>query len=115
MIMGDGNHPYWDEGMRHAHDGWWSGPFHLIVFLVVLALLVAGAVWLARRLSYGSFAALPAAPFATAGVAPAASDPAVAALRMRYAAGEVSREEFQQALADLTGAADSAAGDAPAP
>ena len=33
-----------------------------------------------------------------------AADPAVATLRMRYAKGEVSREDFRHALADLTGA-----------
>jgi hypothetical protein len=33
-----------------------------------------------------------------------AHDPAVATLRMRYAKGEVSRDDFQNAIADLTGA-----------
>ena len=52
-------------------------------------------------------AVAPAGALAVAG-APAAGDPAVAALRMRYARGEVSREDFQNAIRDLTGDAPTA-------
>ena len=102
--MGSGNNGYWNEGMRHAHDGWWGGPFHAIVLLLLLGLLVAGAVWLVRRFSRGGFAPAVAGP-AVMPTALVAADPAVAALRMRYASGEVSREEFQQAMKDLGGVA----------
>ena len=99
---GDNNHYY--DGMRHVNDGWWGGPFHVIVMLLLLALLIAGAVWLVRHFSHGGFAPAAAGPamIPSASLAP---DPAVAALRMRYAKGEVSREEFQHALEDLGGVA----------
>ncbi len=98
-----GNDFYWQQGAHHAHEGWWSGPLHAIVLLLLLALLVAGVVWLVRRLSppVATQAAVPAAVPAGA----TAADPAVAALRMRYARGEVSREDFQHAIEDLAGAA----------
>jgi uncharacterized membrane protein len=101
MEHGHGNDFYWQEGARHAHEGWWAGPLHFVALLLLLALLVAGVVWLVRRL----------APAPAQAIAPAADsapaltgDPAVATLRMRYARGEVSREDFQHTLADLTGA-----------
>ena len=99
-----GHELYWQEGARHAHEDWWSGPLHLLVLVLFVALLVAGAVWLVRRLSPG--VAQAAAP-AVAGVSPAAltADPAIAALRMRYAKGEVSRDDFQHTMDDLTGVA----------
>jgi uncharacterized membrane protein len=97
-----GNDFYWREGAYRAHDDWWGGPLHLLVFLLFLIALVAAVVWLVRRLF----------PVATVqAIAPAAApavlaaDPAVAALRMRYARGEVSREDFQHTMEDLTGAA----------
>jgi uncharacterized membrane protein len=103
MEHGHGNGFYWQEGAGRAHDGWSGGPLHFIVLLLLLALLVGGVVWLVRRLAPAAGAAVvPAA--APAAVAAPAADPAVAALRMRYARGEVSREDFQNALADLTGA-----------
>ena len=70
-------------------------------------------VWLVRRLSPSvAQAATPVAvpAGATAGGGNAlTADPAVATLRMRYAKGEVSREDFQNAIQDLTGAAPTAA------
>jgi uncharacterized membrane protein len=97
-----GNDFYWQQGAHHAHDGWWSGPLHAIIVLLLLALLVAGVVWLVRRLSPA--VATQAAVSAAAPAAAMAADPAVAALRMRYARGEVSRDDFQHAMEDLTGA-----------
>ena len=105
MDHGQGRELYWQEGARHAHDGWWSGPLHAVVLLLLVALLVVGVVWIVRRLSTGTATAtaVPAAvPVAAAAVA---ADPAVAALRMRYARGEVSREDFRHGMDDLTGAA----------
>ena len=98
-----GNDFFFQEGPRHAHDDWWGWPLHAIFFLLLLALLVVGVVWAVRRLS-PAVAAQAAVPGA---VPPAAlgGDPAVATLRMRYAKGEVSRDDFQSAMADLTGAA----------
>ena len=100
--MGGDRNQYWNEGMHHANDGWWGGPLHLILFLLLLALLVAGVVWLVRHFSGGGLATAAAGP-ALMPSPPAGPDPAVAALRMRYAKGEVSREEFQHAMEDLGG------------
>jgi uncharacterized membrane protein len=77
--------------------------FHVIGLLLFVALLVVGVVWFVRRFlpAQVTTAAVPAA----VAEAPAGADPAVAMLRMRYAKGEVSREDFQHAVADLTGAA----------
>jgi uncharacterized membrane protein len=111
--MGGDRNQYWDEGMRHAHDGWWGGPLDVIVLLLLLALLVAAVVWLVRYFSRGGFAPAAAGPALPA--APAGSDPAIAALRMRYAKGEVSREEFQHAMEDLGGVAGPAPGGEDAP
>ena len=93
---------YFEEGARHAHEDWWGGPLHVILLLLFMALLVTGVVWFVRRFlpAHVTTAAVPAA----VSEAPAGGDPAVATLRMRYAKGEVSREDFQHALADLTGA-----------
>jgi uncharacterized membrane protein len=88
--------------MHHPNAGWWGGPLHLILFLLLLALLVAGVVWLVRYFSRGGLAPAAAGP---ALMPTAAPDPAVAALRMRYAKGEVSREEFQHGMEDLGGVA----------
>lgn len=103
MDRGHDNEFFWQEGARHVHEEWWSGPFHAIAFLILLALLVVGVVWIVRRLSPG----VPAATVVPVGTPAAgiAADPAVAALRMRYARGEVSREDFQHGMEDLTGTA----------
>jgi uncharacterized membrane protein len=95
MEHGHDNDFSWQEGARHAHEGWWGGPLSFVALLLFMALLVAGVIWLVRRLAPAH--ALGAAP---AAVAP---DSAVTTLRMRYARGEVSRDDFQHTLADLTG------------
>jgi uncharacterized membrane protein len=102
-----GNGFYWQEGARHAHHEWWHGPLHAVLLLLLVALLVVGVVWIVRRLSPAppTLAAAPAA----APLAATATDPAVVTLRMRYAKGEVSREDFLHTMDDLTGAAVTAA------
>ncbi len=106
MQHGRGNDEFWYEGARHAHEGWWGGPLHLILFVLFVALLVVGAVWIVRRLVPAA-APQPFVPAVMPAGAAAAHDPAVAALRMRYASGEVSREDFQQRMDDLAGGAGS--------
>ena len=93
---------FFQDGPHHGHDGWWYGPLHVLFLLLFIALVIVAAVWLLRRLAPGVAQATAVAPAAT--VAAPGADPAVATLRMRYAKGEVSREDFQHALADLTGA-----------
>ncbi len=102
-----GNEFFMQEGARHAHDSWWDGPLHAIVLVLLLALLIGGVVWLLRRLSPS--VAQAATPAVAGGSAAAlAADPAVSTLRMRYAKGEISRDDYRAAFEDLTGAATSA-------
>jgi uncharacterized membrane protein len=103
---------FWQDGPYHGRDEWWQAPLHAFFVLLLVALLVIGIVWLVRRLSpsvaqAAAPVAVPAGAIASGGAALSA-DPAVATLRMRYAKGEVSREDFQNAIQDLTGAAPTA-------
>src|SRR6476659_10791001 len=77
------NEFFFQDGPYHGHDAWWAAPLHALFVLLLVALLVVGVIWLVRRLSPAASAA--AAPAATPAVVggPAASDPAVATLRMR--------------------------------
>lgn len=96
-------------GRRHEHDG---VPFlHWLVPLLVLALLAGGIVWLVVRVGFDRRGS-GGAP-STAGIAPAAVDPALGALRMRYARGELSREEFARISRDLGGVVPPDLGDTP--
>jgi uncharacterized membrane protein len=101
---------FFQDGPHHGHDGgWW--PLHVLFLLLFIALIIVAAVWLLRRLFPGVAQATAVAP--AAAVAAPGADPAVATLRMRYAKGEVSREDFRHALADLT-EAEAPTGDPPA-
>jgi putative membrane protein len=79
-------------------DGWnmmgggfmWFWVVMVVVMVVVLALLVAGAIWLARTLTR------PSNP-------PSGPGPARAELDLRYARGDLTREEYLQRRADLEG------------
>jgi putative membrane protein len=89
-----------DHGSMHQMMGGMGGGmmgggfmwFWAVFWVVVLALLVVGAIWLARTL--------------TAGGAGRAGDPAADAKReldLRYARGDLDREEYLQRRADLEG------------
>ena len=80
------------------HDHW-NHAGHLLGWLIPLVIIVALAVltvWAVRRMS---------APPASAAPTPAPgtpqSDPAVESARIRYARGEISREEFLRVVEDL--------------
>jgi putative membrane protein len=81
----------------YTHHGFWL--FGVIPFLMFLV-LVAVAVWAVLRLS--SRPAGPAA-FGPRTAPPMPRDPAVEELRVRYARGELDREEFLQRSRDLGG------------
>jgi putative membrane protein len=82
-------------------DGWnmmgggfmWFWVVMVVVMVVVLALLVAGAIWLARTLTRPS-----SPPGGPAGPSPARTE-----LDLRYARGDLTREEYLQRRADLEG------------
>jgi uncharacterized membrane protein len=91
-------------GMWGPHAApWWTGPAHVVTVLLLVA-LIAVAVWGVLRLTNQR------AALATGAVR--ANDPAGAALRLRYARGEISREEYLGRAADL-GLAPGAAPEAP--
>jgi putative membrane protein len=77
-----------DRGMMGGFMWFWA-----IFMVVVLALLVAGAIWLARTLTRPS-----SPPGGPAGPSPARTE-----LDLRYARGDLTREEYLQRRADLEG------------
>lgn len=95
----------WADLSRFDHDPWWEGPLEALLVALAVAFLVVAVVWVVRRLAAGAAvpasAAVPVAAPAVAAAAP--DDPAVEVLRLRYARGEVDREQFQRTLDDLTG------------
>jgi putative membrane protein len=82
----------------YSHHGFWL--FGLIPFLMFLV-LVGVAIWAVLRLS-----ARPAGPvaFGPRPAPPMPRDPALEELRVRYARGDLDREEFLQRSRDLGGA-----------
>jgi uncharacterized membrane protein len=82
------------------HPGWYWP--HFVFTFVVLAVLVALGFWLvtnARRHAHGHHA-MPMGPPTSP---TSAIDPALQEARMRYARGEISREDFLAISADLGG------------
>lgn len=98
-----GSDPYFYGGPHHAHDSWWAGPAHLLLFILLVALLIAGVVWLVHRLAPAAMTRTATPAVIPAAAASAVDDPAVATLRMRYARDEVSRNDYRNAIEDLTG------------
>ena len=86
--------------MMHGWDSWGRGfmvVFPLLGFLVwiiFVGLIIVALVYLVRYLAHLPVEARPAAL--------PAPDP-VAVLKLRYARGEITREQYQQMLADLQG------------
>jgi putative membrane protein len=81
------------------HDTWWQGGFHLLP-LLLFAIFIGVLVWGILRLSSpGAFASamMPAGPM------PPTRDQALEELRVRYARGELDRNDFLERSADLGG------------
>jgi putative membrane protein len=86
-------HPYWE----HAGNG---HPFLWFLFFLLLAVVVGlVAAFVLRRLGDRPGRAL---PFQPAALGP--PEDALGIVRMRYARGEIDREQFLQTTADLGGA-----------
>ena len=89
------------RGFVVHHNWWWGFWAHFIPFLFFVG-LIALVVWAVVRLSGRTL--VPAMASAPAGFAPAArGDAALEEVRLRYARGEMSREEFVQRSQDLGG------------
>jgi putative membrane protein len=73
--------------------GGWMGPFHMIIWLLILVILIVAVVWFVR--SGSQTASLPPyEPQRSSGLD---------VLNERYARGEINREEYLQKKADLGG------------
>jgi putative membrane protein len=84
-----------DEFFRHGGEGatWQRGLFALLIVIAVVgALVLLARMWLASRPTHTLGHGGPPPPNA-----------ALAELDLRYARGEVSREEYLQRRADLLG------------
>ena len=84
---------------RFMDHGWWWG-FWGIVPIVLLAVLVGVVVWAVVRATSRGHAPLPASAPAGPTSRP---DGALEEVRLRYARGEMTREEFVQRFRDLGG------------
>ena len=88
--MGYGYGPGW--GMMNGWGYGGYGPFHLIIWIVILIAIVALVVWLVRSLGVGGGHQLP----------PRRS-PGLDVLEERYARGEINRDEYLQKKRDMGG------------
>jgi uncharacterized membrane protein len=77
---------------------WGPAIFHFVFMLLILAGIAALAVWLIQSTRHGTFA------HDHHVVGPPAEDAALREARMRYARGELSREQYLQVATDLGGA-----------
>jgi putative membrane protein len=82
------------------HNWWWGFWAHFITFLFFLA-LIALVVWVVVRLTRPQMATM--VPVGTGMRPPPHRDPALEEVRLRYARGEMTREEFVQRSRDLGG------------
>lgn len=79
--------------------GWIAGLFMLFFGLLVLAGLVLLAIWAVRAAGHGPAAQGPSARYGH----DARQDDAIAVVRRRYAAGEITREQYDDLMRGLTG------------
>lgn len=81
-----------DWGMMGGWSGgFWWGPFGMIIWILILALIIAGIVWLVRSTASPS------------GGRPRLErrSPGVDILEERYARGEINRDEYLQKKRDI--------------
>lgn len=95
------------DGVVGDHGSWW-GFFGTLVPILLLLVLIGVGVWAVLRLS--ARGPVPVHPAAAAPPVPARPDGALEEVRLRYARGEMSREEFVQRSRDLGGLVPEAGG-----
>lgn len=72
---------------------WWYGALHMIIWLLILALVIAGIVWFGRGMMRQS----------NAPQLSARRPPGLEVLEERYARGEINRDEYLQKRRDILG------------
>jgi len=77
---------------RFGRHDWWSGFFGGVLPFVFLLVLLGVAVWAIARVTRGPASVVPSAR---------RPDPALEEVRLRYARGEMNRDEFVQRARDL--------------
>jgi len=83
------------------HDYWWLGLIQALFFVGVVVLVI---VFVARMANARHHHGPPGAWLGHhAPLPPAAVDPALTEARLRYARGEISREDYLRIVSDLTG------------
>jgi uncharacterized membrane protein len=88
----------WQGDPGYLHHGPWWGFVHLLPFLMFLV-LIGVAIWAVLRFSSRPLAGAVGA--GGAGAVPLPRDAAVEELRIRYARGELERDDFAQRMRDL--------------
>lgn len=86
-----------------VHDFWWRGFFPLFTFLPIIAIVVGLIIW--SRDSHRHHHRTPPPGWGPPQTPPAAPpvDPALSEARLRYARGEISREDYLRIATDLSG------------
>ena len=92
--MGQPYGPWQGPGVEH-HGAWW-GILHLLPFVMLLVLIGVG-IWAVLRITSRPVALSAGAPLPP-------RDTALEELRIRYARGELEREDYAQRMRDLGGA-----------
>ena len=93
----------WDRpGWHEVHQGWWM--FGELIPLLFLVVVIAFGIWAVRRITESNrLQAIGPATRGEAGVTRVGMDGALQELRLRYARGELGRDEFVQRFHDLGG------------
>jgi putative membrane protein len=108
MLLLDRLAPGFGHHAGFGHHGWWLG----LVALIMWGALIGVAVWAVLRFTSHRRAEALAASMSTA--SGTRYDGALEAVRLRYARGEIDRDEFVQRSRDL-GASPPPAAEAPPP
>jgi len=85
-----GHGPDWGM-MGHWGSGFGTGPFGMLIWLVIIALIVVAVVWFTRAAGSGRPAQLER------------RSSGLEVLEERYARGEINRDEYLQKKRDITG------------
>jgi uncharacterized membrane protein len=94
----------WDRpGYQVVHHGWGPGIIDELIPLLFLAAVLVFGIWAVRRITDGNRLLMTGVSPRASGMATAGADGALQELRLRYARGEVDRDEFVERFRDLGG------------